>query len=133
MAIIRVKLRKDAIRMKQSLSIAKMIAAAFKLEIIQDFDGEDTTLGQHIESAMKDARANNCPEMLRIPKRIQPLKSCERMSPKGEKNCGCSQYKPKDDIFDVRCDKCKHVHTVFKSYADLDKLPCILILVRDQF
>ena len=44
MATIRVPQREHAIRMKQSLSIAKITSGAFKIEIIQDF-GEETTLG----------------------------------------------------------------------------------------
>ena len=46
MATIRVPQREHAIRMKQSLSIAKITSGAFKMEIIQDF-GEETTLGKN--------------------------------------------------------------------------------------
>ena len=129
MAIIRVPSRKDGIKMKQSLSIAKIIAGIFKLEIIQDFNGEDTTLGQHLKKELEMARIVNAPESLRILKRIQSVEKCGRLNENGGKGCDCTRYKSKQD-FNLKCENCGHVHKEFNSYEDLDKLPCILILVR---
>ena len=128
MAIIRVPDRIDGIKMKQSLSIAKIIAGAFKLEIIQDFNGEDTTLGQHLKKESEMARISNSPENLRILKRIQSKESCGRLNDRGQKECHCTTYESKNE-FDLKCKNCDHVHKEFNSYEDLDKLPCILILV----
>ena len=128
MAIIRVPSRKDGIKMKQSLSIAKITASVFKLEIIQDFNGEDTTLGQHLRKELEMARIINAPESLRILKRIQSVEKCGRLNDNGGKGCDCTLYKSKKD-FNLKCENCDHVHKEFNSYEDLDKLPCILILV----
>ena len=97
MATIRVPQREHAIRMKQSLSIAKITSGAFKIEIIQDF-GEETTLGHHIEIESKTARKENSPEHLRILRRIQSLEKCGRLNDNGGKGCDCSRYIAKGSL-----------------------------------
>ena len=63
-----------------------------------------------------------------ILKRIQSKESCGRLNDRGQKECHCTAYESKND-FDLKCKNCDHVHKEFNSYEDLDKLPCILILV----
>ena len=119
MAIIRVPSVEDGKRFKQTLCIAKMKARIYELEIIQDFNGEHTTLDKHYDLAVKDAKANECPEHLRILKRIQG-QECEKLNAKGGRACSCSNYlKDKSNIYNMKCLTCGHIHKSFNSYADL--------------
>ena len=123
MAIIRTIGVEEGKQFKQSLCIAKMKAGLLKLEIIQDFNGKHTTLDKAINLAVDDARVNNLPEILRIPKRLQ-TDDCEK------EKCSCSNYVPPEDCFSIHCENCNHIHKNLTSYKDLEKLPCILILVN---
>ena len=115
MAIIRVPEIKDGIRMKQTLCIAKMKSGLYKMEIIQDF-GNKTTLDKHIQTAIGDAKVNECPEYLRILKRIQTIDFCEN------DKCHCNDYKEdKSDLYNLKCAKCGHEHKDFNCYADLER------------
>ena len=132
MAIIRVTSINDGKKMKQSLCIAKIVAQMYKLEIIQDF-GTQTTLGKAIDIAEAEARAKKCPEMMRILRLIQAPK-CQKLKGNGLPGCNtnCNELKlSQSDPYSVFCVNCHHAHTPFNSYADLDKLPAILILVNN--
>ena len=121
MAIIRVPSVEDGKRFKQTLCISKMKARIYELEIIQDFNGEHTTLDKHYDLAVEDAKANECPEHLRILKRIQP-QECEKLNAKGGRACSCYKYiRDKSNIYNMKClnPKCGHIHKSFNSYADL--------------
>ena len=89
MVIIRVPQIKDGKRMRQSLSIAKVISGMKKLEIIQDF-GAKTSLDKHIDEAIEFAKSKNRPGILRIPKRIQ-TNHCEKLNAKGQRGCNCTE------------------------------------------
>ena len=113
---------------KQSLCIAKKVAN-INIEIVQDY-GEQTTLTLHMhaKNSVKDAERFDHPESLRIMKKIQ-CDDCEKVDGKGNQACNCSSYCPQNDKTLV-CKNCKHIHKELKSYADLDGLPCLLILVN---
>ena len=123
MAIIRTSTVKSGIQFKQSLNIAKMKAGVYKLEVFQDFQGKHTSLDQAMQLAVDDAKVLDAPNTLRIKRRIQ-TDHCEH------EKCYCEDYVPKNN-FSLDCSKCSHIHKLFKSYQDLNKLPCLLILVNN--
>lgn len=127
MAIIRTESKHQGAMFKQSLLLAKVASGALKLEIIQDF-GDETTLGKHYDIAIEDAKVHNDPELLRIWQRIQ-RSECEHKI-RGGSFCNCNDYqRDTTDPFSLKCQKCKDIHTQLDTYAKLDSLPCLLILV----
>jgi len=43
-------------------------------------------------------------------------------------SCKCVQYIPNEN--EIKCSNCKHRHTEIKQFSDLNKLPCIVIVVE---
>lgn len=54
-------------------------------------------------------------------------KECQFHSQQSYQRCPCKNYKTQDD--DLTCENCRHEHSQINQFIDLDRLPCILILV----
>jgi len=55
-------------------------------------------------------------------------KECSYVEKKSQWHCNCSSYSPSEH--EIECSNCHHRHTIIKHFSDLDRLPCIVIVVK---
>ena len=117
MKIIRVANKESGIRFYATLVKARKVGKGgwneYFFEVIRHFDALKTDGLQRNETVK------------RIWKVLQ-RKQCSYVSDKN-KRCLCTDYKPYHNTFE--CKKCNHEHNTVRNFEDLDKLPCIIIVV----
>lgn len=126
MALIRAKSISCGNRMKQTFCLARKVSQLYTLEFIQDY-GIKTTLKDHLGNLCKDAELLRDRACLRIWQRIQ-VDKCQYTKDGIGCECTCNRQHTGDG-YTLTCQDCHHIHKRIWNYEDLDKLPCIVILV----
>ena len=103
-------------RMYASLCLARKLSSGqnYSFEILRDYDSF------HIS----DIQDNTDVATYRIRKILQ-RRTCDFVFRDGHR-CPCSAYEATTTL---HCTKCHHLHTKVENYVDLNRLPCLIIMV----
>ncbi len=127
MKIVRVTATEHGNVFYTTLCLARQIASKnndfYTFELIRDFG--NFCLEDFQSSAGGDAELIKQDMVYRV-RRVLQQDKCQHEDAQVEA-CGCREYKPKEQ--QLRC-QCGHEHTMIRTYKDLNKLPCLLILQR---
>ena len=124
MKIVRTSTVDDANTLYTSLVLARHVASNenYTFEVIRDFGNFklDNLYQKHDSEIVKS-------DMITRVHQVLQTKKCQHREKDTYNPCDCETYSA--SLPSLICSKCQHEHTEIRTYKNLNKLPCIVIVI----